>query len=1089
MATKRSTRAAKNNSFAWPKRALALFALILVIVFGLIFFTGSKSLSPKLGIDLQGGTRITLVPQGAKPSSEQLDQARRILSDRVNGMGVSGAEVRADGSNLVITVPGENVEEARALGKTSQLVFRPVVQQPAQPDKGVFKEVEAMANRWVEVGAITPEVGQQKLDDLMKFLKQQKVPDAPKDLKVTAKAPAEGKTSVEQQKNRDKMVKVLLEDRQSDKANKQEAARALLTCEGSDKLAGADDPSKPFVTCDNEGQVQVLGPAPLLEGSKPGPDAKFLTGAMIDGNAPITGGLNPQTAQMSISFKFKTGKQTPGGETWFKFGQQMLQQQVAITLDSKVISAPVIQEPTPPGNTSQITGEFSEKEAQDIANNLRYGALPISFVGENGEPGGTTTTISPTLGEASLKAGLIAGAVGLALIAIYALVYYRGLGVIAIVSLLAAFALVYGLIVLLGRWIGYSLDLAGIAGLIIGLGTTADSFVIYFERIKDEIRDGSTFRSSVPRAWQRARRTIVTGKAVSLFGALVLYFLAIGEVKGFAFTLGLTTIFDLLIAFLVSAPLVILASRRPAFAAPRLNGLGSAFRAAEANKSQRDDEGDKDSSMGFFGKMYNGMGGFRIIPNRRKLYSLMAAMLVVAIGAILIRGFTLGIDFQGGTRIAMPPAQNVTQSQVEETFKDAIGIAPQSAQTVGSGDSRVIEVTSERLSEDQIRQVRSALFEKFHPKNAAGEVSENAVTDSTVSESWGKSITQRMLLSLGVFLLIVFTYITIRLERDMALAAIVTILLDLAVVAGLYALIGFEVSPATVIGLLTILAFSLYDVVVVFDKIRENTSGLFGSTRSTFDEQANLALNQTIMRSINTSIFSAVPIVSLLVVAVGLMGVGTLKDLALVQFIGVIVGTFNSIFFAAPLLATIKSRQRKYREHNERVRKAREGGEGKNDQAVEMAGVAAVGATSASDVAGLDRNAGGTAAQRTADTQHSANIQHSASPDTDGDRGGDFDSASEDAINRARAADSTGRGASTEVGADNGNPLNSAVGSSGASSKNGGRKVQFPSNASRVTKPAKNDQAEGTGREATHDSARHDGPETGAAGQTWRPGM
>jgi len=1060
VATKRSTRAAKSNSFAWPKRALAFFTLILVVVSGLIFLTGNKSLAPKLGIDLQGGTRVTLVPQGAKPSTEQLDQARRILSDRVNGMGVSGAEVRADGSNLVITVPGENVEEARALGKTSQLVFRPVVQQPAQPDKDVFKEVEAMANRWVEVGAITPEAAQKKLDDLMKFLKKQKVPDAPKELKITAKAPAEGKTSVEQQKNRDKMVKVLLADRQSDKPNKQEAARALLTCEGADKLAGADDPAKPFVTCDTQGQVQVLGPAPVLEGSKPGPDAKYLTGAMIDGSAPITGGLNPQTTQMAISFKFKTGKETPGGETWYKFGQQMLQQQVAITLDSKVLSAPVIQEPTPPGNVSQITGDFSEKEAQDIANNLRYGALPISFVGENGEPGGTTTTISPTLGEASLKAGLIAGAVGLLLIALYALIYYRGLGVIAIVSLLSAFVLVYGLIVLLGRWIGYSLDLAGIAGLIIGLGTTADSFVIYFERIKDEIRDGGTFRSAVPRAWQRARRTIVTGKAVSLFGALVLYFLAIGEVKGFAFTLGLTTIFDLVIAFLVSAPLVILASRRPAFANPSFNGLGAAFRAAEAKGKSSINESvtntgakkavAKKSSMGFFDKMYNGMGGFKIIPNRRRWYGLMAAMLVVAIGAILIRGFTLGIDFQGGTRMSMPPADNVTQSQVEETFEKAIGVRPQSAQTVGSGDSRVIEVTSERLSEEQIRQVRSALFEKFHPKNAAGEVSENAVTDSTVSESWGKSITQRMLLSLGVFLLIVFAYITIRLERDMALAAIVTILLDLAVVAGLYALVGFEVSPATVIGLLTILAFSLYDVVVVFDKIRENTSGLFGSTRSTFDEQANLALNQTIMRSINTSIFSAVPIVSLLVVAVGLMGVGTLKDLALVQFIGVIVGTFNSIFFAAPLLATIKSRQRKYRDHNARVLKAREGSTAEADEVP-------------------------------AAESHSA-IQRGAGVDADA---GTSEVEPHDA-NTDRAATATATATSV---ADANDPLVSAKGADVASNEDGKRKVQFPGSAHRVSRPEARDEDVADGTRSTGQNRRPEGPDSGGAGQTWRPGM
>lgn len=223
-----------------------------------------------------------------------------------------------------------------------------------------------------------------------------------------------------------------------------------------------------------------------------------------------------------------------------------------------------------------------------------------------------------------------------------------------------------------------------------------------------------------------------------------------------------------------------------------------------------------------------------------------------------------------------------------------------------------------------------------------GEVTQDAISDSTVSESWGSSITKKMLIALGVFLLAVFLYIAVRMERDMAAAAIICLLIDLTVVSGIYALIGFEVSPATVIGLLTILAYSLYDTVVVFDKVQENTSGLFGSTRSTYAEETNLAINQTIMRSINTSIFSLVPIASLLIVAVGIMGVGTLKDLALVQFIGVIAGTFSSIFFAAPLLVTFKMRQQKYKQHEARVERARslavsKEGSSDEDAAVETA--------------------------------------------------------------------------------------------------------------------------------------------------------
>ncbi|AGE36518.1 protein translocase subunit SecF [Corynebacterium urealyticum] len=332
-------------------------------------------------------------------------------------------------------------------------------------------------------------------------------------------------------------------------------------------------------------------------------------------------------------------------------------------------------------------------------------------------------------------------------------------------------------------------------------------------------------------------------------------------------------------------------------------------------------EQDKGSRLS---QMYNGTGNFPFVAKRRLWYQILIAIFVLCIATIGFRGFNLGIDFEGGTRISMPPSANVQQDAVERVFTEATGVAPNAVQTVGSGDSQVIEINSERLSEDQIRQARAALFEEFKPVNAQGQASEDAVNDSTVSESWGSSITKRMLLALGVFVLAVFAYIGLRMERDMAISAIIGVLIDLTVVSGIYALLGLDVSPATVIGLLTILAYSLYDTVVVFDKVQENTAGLFDSNRATYGEQVNLAINQTVMRSINTSIFSLVPIAALLVIAVWLMGVGTLKDLALVQFIGVICGTFNSIFFAAPMLVSLKMRQQKYREHDDRVLQARE---------------------------------------------------------------------------------------------------------------------------------------------------------------------
>lgn len=571
---------------AWPKQAIGLFALALMAVYGLVFFTGDRSPNPKLGIDLQGGTRVTLVPQGAEPTQDQLAQARTILENRVNGMGVTGASVVSDGNTLVITVPGEDTAQARALGQTSQLMFRPVA-QPAMPEPGaVVDKANDMANRWVAKGLLTPDQANERVKGLIESvnqgLEQGKAPFEAK--AVTATVPGEAKNSVEATKRRQEITEMLRGDRQSTDPSTQFAAAALLECTDElDPLAGTDDPAKPFVTCDSQGQKFVLEPVPLLVGEAEG--GKRLTGNEIDSKRPIAGGMNPQTGQMEINFSFKSDGAEQGGPTWAKVTQEYLQRQVAITLDSEIISAPVIQSATPAGSATSITGNFTQQEAQDLANNLKYGALPLSFAGENGERGGTTTTIPASLGTASLKAGLIAGLVGLIAVAIYALAYYRVFGILAMFTLVASGLLVYGSLVLLGRWIGYSLDLAGVAGLIIGIGTTADSFVVFYERIKDEIRDGRTFRSSVPRAWDSAKRTVLTGNFVSLIAAVVLYILAVGEVKGFAFTLGLTTLFDLFVTFLLTGPMVILASRNPWFAKSSVNGLGAVSKVAERRRA------------------------------------------------------------------------------------------------------------------------------------------------------------------------------------------------------------------------------------------------------------------------------------------------------------------------------------------------------------------------------------------------------------------------------------------------------------------------------------------------------------------------
>ncbi|WP_287001729.1 MULTISPECIES: protein translocase subunit SecF [Gordonia] len=332
-----------------------------------------------------------------------------------------------------------------------------------------------------------------------------------------------------------------------------------------------------------------------------------------------------------------------------------------------------------------------------------------------------------------------------------------------------------------------------------------------------------------------------------------------------------------------------------------------------------------DTNRSFLSRLYTGTGAFEIVGRRRMWYLVSLAIVVICIASIAIRGFSFGIEFEGGTQISIPVTQGVTSQSVEDVTTKALGSAPEAVQTAGSGAAQTVQVRTETLTVQQASTLTQALTDRFGP-----ELTNRDVSISEVSSTWGKEITEKMLIALAVFLVIVFVYIAIRFDREMSVAALASLLFDIVVTAGIYSLVGFEVTPATVIGLLTILGFSIYDTVVVFDKVGENTRSVLQTTRRTYAEQANLAINQTLMRSINTTVISVLPIIALMVIAVWLLGVGTLKDLALIQLVGVVVGTYSSIFLAAPLLVTLKERRSDIKKHTARVlarRSAIEAGE------------------------------------------------------------------------------------------------------------------------------------------------------------------
>ena len=547
-------------------RYFGAFVLIVAVLYGLIFFTGSQR-TPQLGLDLQGGTTVTLtaaVPGGGTPSREDLELARQIIEQRVNGLGVAEAEVVTEGnSNIVISVPGEDGDQARELGQTAQLRFRPVVQGPeaatpaADPsatptdatptdatstdatstDPAATPTADPSATPTTDPAAPTssaPAPDSLAADDTTSAATTTAAPTSG-DPAATTAAPSSGDAASTTPVTQEQAA----------------AEYATLTCsDDADATRDVDLPDSYLATCSEDGTTKyLLGPT-VIEGTD-------VTSA--------SAGTMQQTGEWVVTVDFNSS----ASSTWATYTAQAAaaRSAVAIVLDGRVVSAPTVQSAITGGST-QITGNFNQTDAESLANQLKYGALPLTFTQA------TAQTITTEVGAEQLEAGLIAGAIGIALVFVYALLYYRALGLVMIASLVLSAVVVYASLVLLGREIGFTLSLAGIAGFIVSIGITADSFVVYFERLKDEIREGRTLRSAVPRAWVRARRTILSADAVSFLAAAILYVLAIGDVKGFAFTLGLSTVLDLVVVFLFTHPLMAVLSRFRSFGSSRMSGLG-----------------------------------------------------------------------------------------------------------------------------------------------------------------------------------------------------------------------------------------------------------------------------------------------------------------------------------------------------------------------------------------------------------------------------------------------------------------------------------------------------------------------------------
>ncbi|HEX6444584.1 MAG TPA: protein translocase subunit SecD [Streptosporangiales bacterium] len=542
-----------------------MFAILVALVFGGIVAKaelGGGQYTPKLGLDLAGGTTVTLdavTQSGRAAPQSQINQAVNIIRQRVNGLGVAEANVSSQGSSIVVQVPGQGQSQVvNQVGQTAKLYFRQVLlAAPGQAQPTSTPTPTPSASKTGKKGKKpkstlrpTSSPSGRALSKALEAHGTSAPQAAPSSSPAPTSLPTSLPTDLSQQQQQPDLSGI-------SQANLKKFA--ALDCNKKNRSGGQlENPKAQVVVCGkDDGQKYILGPAKVF-------------GTQVTKAEAVS---DPQQfGQWKVNLSFNNaGTKAFGDLTTAASKEQGYRNQIAIELDHLVVSAPGIQQGPILGGTAEITGSFTQTEASDLANVLKYGALPLEFKKN------AIQSVSPTLGRDQLDGGLLAGVVGLGLVIIYVFLYYRGLGIVSVLSLLSSAVLTYGSVVLLSEFVGYRLSLAGIAGLIVAIGITADSFIVYFERLRDEVREGKTLRQATERSWVRARRTILTADTVSFLAALILYIVSVDQVKGFAFTLGLTTLIDVIVVFLFTKPMMTLLVRTRFFGGGHvLSGLDPA---------------------------------------------------------------------------------------------------------------------------------------------------------------------------------------------------------------------------------------------------------------------------------------------------------------------------------------------------------------------------------------------------------------------------------------------------------------------------------------------------------------------------------
>src|SRR3954470_22764211 len=841
---------------------------VLLIVLGLIagsliieFVPGLKK-ETKLGLDLQGG--VQLVYQGkptkqTKVTSESLQRALDIMRDRVDAFGVSEPELARTGEDQIeVNLPGVADAEraAKQVGSTAQLFFydweanvldencktnETEIDGGQQPVTGLYNAVKRAAKCDIPVPKNSQAAAASRFYAFDKDTKKpyaNGIPGASKAEALDGLTPA-----------------------QKEKAEVIEVKPGVLVLRGEKPSPTAPDPDSFWIIRDDPGLsgTDIKNPEQNFDqqgGNEPNVTFDFsdkgrkafqkITGTVAQRGADNANPLNPDPEQNSQHF--------------------------AIALDNQLVSTPLINYRENPdgidGSTgAQISGGFTITSAQDLAKILKTGAVPLRLELIS------RSQVSATLGKQALDQGLKAGAAGFLIVALFLLVFYRVLGVIAVVAL-AIYAIYFYSII---KLIPITLTLPGIAGLILTLGVAADANIVIFERVKEEVRAGRSISAGLAAGYKKGFSTIVDANIVTLLVAFILFILATAGVKGFAFVLGIGTMLSLFTAVLATQAIIL------SLRGSRLLRSRSALGAGHAKHK---------ITFDFMGasKWFFSMSG-----------------LILLIGALAIagKGINFGIDFESGTRITAP----LERAATVETVRNALG-------TAGFGDAKiqtvnnhalgkhVVQVSTDTLAPKDVGKVNKTLEDRF------GLADQPNV--ESIGPTFGQSVASSALIAIIASLAVISIYIALRFEWKYAVPVLIALMHDILITAGVYALVGREVTTSTVAALLTIVGFSLYDTIIVFDRIRENVPRM---PSAAFSQIVNRSMSEVIVRSLATSFCTILPVLALF-----LFGGATLKDFAFALIVGTISGAYSSVFIAAPVLTHWKDREPVYRTRERRIR-------------------------------------------------------------------------------------------------------------------------------------------------------------------------